>query len=74
MVKFSPKQTTKFLGVQSDNHLTCRSHTDLLLYKLSTACFIIRRLYHVLNSDALGITHFGYFHSLIKYGIISVET
>ena len=64
----------KFLGVQLDNHLTCKSHTDLLLYKLSIVCFIIRRLCHVLNSDALQITYFGYFHPLIKYGIISGET
>jgi hypothetical protein len=64
----------KFLGVQLDNHLTCKSHTDLLLYKLSIVCFIIRRQCHVLNNDALQITYFGYFHPLIKYGIISGET
>ena len=59
----------KVLGVQLDNHLTYSSHTDLLLYKLSTACFIIR-LFHLLNSDALRITYVWYFHSLIKHGTI----
>jgi hypothetical protein len=43
---------------------------DLLLYKMSTVCFVIRRLFHVLNIDVLGIRYFAYFHLLIKYGVI----
>jgi hypothetical protein len=61
---------TKFLGMQLVNPFMWVTHIDMLLYKMSTACFIIRRLFHVLNIDALEIRHFAYFHSLIKYGVI----
>jgi hypothetical protein len=29
-------ETIKFLGLQLDNHLTCKGHTDFLLHKVST--------------------------------------
>jgi hypothetical protein len=29
-------ETVKFLGLQLDNHLTCKGHTDFLLHKLNT--------------------------------------
>jgi len=69
-VKLLPKQMTKFLGMQLDNPFTWRTHIDLLLYKMITAYFVVRRLFHVLNINALEIRYFAYFHSLIKYGII----
>ena len=69
-VKLLPKQMTKFIGMQLDNPYMWRTHIDLLLYTMSTACFVIRRLFHVLNIDALEIRYFAYFHSLTKYGVI----
>jgi hypothetical protein len=42
----------KFLGLQLDNHLTQKLHTDLLLHKLSNACFVIR-LSYILGIDAM---------------------
>jgi len=33
---------TKFLGVTMDNILSWNNHIDLLMKKLSTACYIIR--------------------------------
>ena len=42
-------ETIKFLGLQLDNHLTCKGHIDVLLHKLNTVCFLIRKLYHILN-------------------------
>jgi hypothetical protein len=38
--------------------------------KLSAACFAVRKLFHILNIDALWMVCFAYFHSVIKYGII----
>jgi hypothetical protein len=32
-------ETIKFLGLQLDNHLTCKGHIDLLLHKLNTVVF-----------------------------------
>ena len=57
---------TKFLGVQTDNHLNCKCHIDRILPKLSTAGFVIRQLFHVLNLRTLQMAHFDYFHSVIR--------
>jgi hypothetical protein len=37
-------ETIKFLGLQLDNHLTCKGHLDLLLQKLNTVGFLMRKL------------------------------
>jgi hypothetical protein len=41
-----------------------------LLNKLSSVCYIMRRLVHILNLETLKVISFAYFHSLISYGII----
>jgi hypothetical protein len=46
-----------------------RSTTDCSAV-ISTACFAVRRLSHVVSIDALKTSYYAYFHSLIKYGII----
>jgi hypothetical protein len=60
----------KFLGLHIDSHFTWKFHIDLLLLKLSTDCFVVKKLSHVLGRDAVKSTYLAYFHSLIKYGII----
>jgi hypothetical protein len=49
---------------------SCGNFTDLLLHKLSTACFVVRKLSHVLGRDAIKSAYFAHFHSLINYGFI----
>jgi hypothetical protein len=61
---------TKFLGLLIDNHLNWKSHIDQLVSKLITACYAIRTLLHISNSDTLKTIYFAYFHSLMRYGII----
>jgi hypothetical protein len=63
-------ETIKFLGLQLDNHLTCKGHINVLLHKLSTACFLMRKLYYILNINGLKTVYYAYYHSLVKYGII----
>jgi hypothetical protein len=60
----------KFLGLQLDNHLTCKGHRDSLLHNLSTVCFLMRKLYYILNINCLKTVYYAYYHSLVKYGII----
>ena len=60
----------KFLGLQLDSHRTWMTHINSLLYKLSTVCFIMRTLFHILNADTLRIVYFVHFHTLIKYSVI----
>jgi hypothetical protein len=63
-------ETTKFLGLQIDNSFSWKSHVSILSKKLSTVCFIMRRLYHVLTIDSLKLIYFAHFQSIVKYGII----
>ena len=62
--------TVKFLGLHLDSNRTKMTHINSLLHKLSTVCFIMRRLSHMLNVDTLRVVYFFRFHILIKYSII----
>ena len=62
--------STKFLGVQIDNHLNWKCHIDQILPKLSTVSFVNRQLSYILDLETLRIAYFSYFHSIIRYGII----
>jgi len=59
-----------FLGVQIDNHFNWTCHIDQILPELSIAGFVIGQLFYVLNLKILQMAYFGYFHSVIRYGII----
>ena len=39
----------KFFGLQLDSQLSWKPHVNFLLYKLSSVCYIMRKLSHVLN-------------------------
>jgi hypothetical protein len=67
--KLKKKTSIKFLGVQIDNLLNWRSHINQIIPKLSAACFAVRKLFHILNLDALRMVCFACFHSVMKYGI-----
>jgi hypothetical protein len=59
---------TKFLGLQSDNHL---NWTIILINcsKLSGACYAVRCVCHTINPDTIISVCFAYFHSIMNYGI-----
>jgi hypothetical protein len=61
---------TKFLAMHIDNQLNWKCHIDLILPKLSTAGFIIRRLFHVLNPEILQMVYYAFFHSVIRHGTV----
>jgi hypothetical protein len=63
-------ETTKFVGLQVDNQISWKSRISSLLKKLSSVCFVMRRLYHALTIDSLKFIYFAHFQSVIKYGII----
>ena len=63
-------ETIKFLGLQLDNQITWKTHIQLLLRKLNSVCFLVIRLYSVLNIDSLELVNFADFHLIVKYGII----
>jgi hypothetical protein len=61
---------TKFLGLQIDNHLNWTNHIDKLIPMLSGACYAVRSMLHVSNTNTLKSVYFAYFHSVMKYEII----
>ena len=61
---------TKFLDMHVDNHMNWKKHIELIVPKLSAACYAIRRLYYTLKSDALHMVYFAFFHSMINYRLI----
>ena len=58
-------ETIKFLGLQLDNQITWKKCLQLLLRKLSSACFLTRQLYYILNIDSIKIVYFAQFHWIV---------
>jgi hypothetical protein len=62
--------STKFLGITLDNTFSWRTHIDMIITKLSSACFAIRAVKPFLSSESLKMVYHSYFHSIMTYGII----
>ena len=60
---------TKFLGITLDNTLPWGTHINMIIPKLSSACFAISAVRHFLSQDSMKI-YYSYFHSIMTYGII----
>ena len=58
---------TKFLGVQIDNHIILKNHTDQMIPMLSGACYAFTFIVHISNINTLKSI---YSHSIKKYAII----
>jgi hypothetical protein len=63
---------TKSLSLHIDNHLNRENHADHMIPKLSRACYAVRSMFPVSNTDTIKQIHFPNFHSIMKYGIIFV--
>ena len=61
---------TKFLGLELDKNVNWKNHIQKILPKLSSACYLIRRLYPSCNLNTLMMVYFAYFHTVMEYGII----
>jgi len=60
----------KFLGLQLDSQLSWKHHINYLLYKLSSFCFIRKKLSHILYIQTARTVYVGHFHFLVNHGII----
>jgi len=65
---------TKFLGVTMDNTFSWNNHINILMKKLSTACYIIRNAKTYMSASSLKISFRAFFHFAISYIIIFWET
>jgi hypothetical protein len=59
-----------FLGIKIDSSLKWRAHVDSILPKLSSAVFVLRKLFYILDLETLYTVYMAYCHSVIKFGII----
>jgi hypothetical protein len=62
-------EANKFLGLQTDNNLTWKKHTEYIIPKLSSACFAMRIAIPLMTIDTLKLVYFAYFHSVLSYGL-----
>jgi hypothetical protein len=61
---------TKFLGLPTDNHIIWKNHNDLLIPTLIEACYAVRSMDHIRNTNSFTSIYYAYFHSIVKYVII----
>jgi hypothetical protein len=47
-----------------------KTHIDLILPKLSRACYVIRSMYLINDISTLNMIYYAYFHAIMEYGII----
>jgi len=53
-----------------DKTLSWNNHIDLLIKKISTACYIIRFAKTYMSASSLKIIYLAFFHSAVSHGII----
>ena len=61
---------TKFLGLTMNYTLFWNNHIDLLVKKLSKACYIIRNAKSYMSALSLKMTYYAFFHPIMSYGIM----
>lgn len=59
----------RYLGFTIDAGLTWAPHIDITCTRLSSACFALSRLAPSLTTDNLKKAYYGYFHSILIYGL-----
>ena len=64
---------TKFLDLQTENHLRWKNCIEKMIPKLSRPCYAIRLMVCISNFNILKSIYYVYFHSVIKYGIFLGE-
>jgi hypothetical protein len=56
-------------GLQIDNHMNWKNHTEQMIPKLSVACCAVRSMGHISNINILKSIYCACCNSVIKYGI-----
>jgi hypothetical protein len=61
---------TKFFGLELDKNISWKNHFPKIIPKLSSACYLVRRMYPYCTSNTLRTIYFTYFHTVMECGII----
>lgn len=62
-------ETTKFLGIFIDRHLSWNLHIDHILHKINSGIYAIKRLFHFCNLNVLKSVFYAHVQSHVSYGI-----
>jgi hypothetical protein len=60
----------KFLGLTLDSTLSWKPHTDQLISKLNSACYVIRSLKSIISLENIRMISLSSVHFIISYSII----
>jgi hypothetical protein len=69
-IEIANTYNTKFLGLTLDDTYSRKNHIDIIVPKLSSACFAVRAVKPFLSLEFLRIVYFSNFHSIIIYVLI----
>jgi len=61
---------TNFLGLTLDSKLSWKPHTDHLISKLNSACYVIKSLKSLIPLETLRMIYVSSVHAIISYSII----
>jgi hypothetical protein len=70
----STVKETKFLGLIIDNILSWTGHIDSIIPKLSSACYVMRRVKPYVSHNTLKIIYYYYIYSVMNYGLLFWES
>ena len=65
-----PIEFTQNSWVTMNNTLSWNNHINLLVKKLSNACYMIRNANIYMSAPSLKIIYYAFYHSVMNYGII----
>ena len=61
---------TKLLGLELDKNISWKNHVQKILPKLSSACYVDRRIYPCCKLNTLKLIYFTSLRAVMEYGII----
>jgi hypothetical protein len=61
---------TKFLGLEVENTLSWNLHTDNVIKKLTTVCYMLRSAKPYMTLSSHIMIYYSLFHSVLSYGTI----
>jgi hypothetical protein len=59
-----------FLGLKLDKNISWKNHVQKIIPKLSSACYLVRRMHPCCKTSTVKMICFAYFHAVMQYGII----
>jgi hypothetical protein len=61
---------TRFLSLVIDDALSWKQHIDLVINRLSSACYALRNIKYIVSFATLRLIYFAHVQSIMSYGII----